>query len=82
MGLLLKFGSAFEVRFASTRGPLWVCFVSGRGPFGVCSGSTLADPYRTPKANPGSGLGPLSVRLGPVGTVDNYANAVGRNHAT
>ena len=38
-------------------------------PVGVCSGSTLANPDRTPKANPGSGLGPLSVRLGPVGTV-------------
>ena len=38
-------------------------------PVGVCSGSTLADPDRNRKANPGSGLGPLSVRLGPVGTV-------------
>ena len=38
-------------------------------PVGVCSGSTLADPDRTPKVNPGFGLGPLSVRLGPVGTV-------------
>ena len=53
----------------SAQGPLLVCFVSGRGPVGVCSGSTLVDPDRTPKANPGSGLGPLSVRLGPVGTV-------------
>ena len=52
--------------------PLGVCFVSGRGPVGVCSGSTLADSDRTPKANPGSGLGPLSVRLGPVGTVIRY----------
>ena len=38
-------------------------------PVGVCSWSTLADPDGTLKANPESGLGLLSVRLGPVGTV-------------
>ena len=35
----------------------------------VRSGSALADPERTLKANPRSGLGKLSVMLGPVGTV-------------
>ena len=69
MGLLLKLVFAFEVHFASARGPLGVCFASGLGPVGVCSGFALADPDRTPKANPGSGLGLLSVRLGPVGTL-------------
>ena len=70
---LYGFASEIGVRFRGSlcvcRGPLGVCFVSCRGPVGVSSGSTLADPDRTPKANPGSGLGPLSVRLGPVGTV-------------
>ena len=38
-------------------------------PVEVRSGSALADPNQTPKANRTFGLGPLSVRLGPVGTV-------------
>ena len=64
-GLLLKFGSlsGFALRPLRVRSGFALC------PVGVCSGSTLADPDRTPKANPGSGLGQLSVRLGPVGTV-------------
>ena len=39
--------------------------MSGR----VRSGSALADSDRTRKPNPGFGMGPLSVRLGLVGTV-------------
>ena len=51
--------------------PVGVCSGFALRPVGVRSGSVLADPDRTPKANPRSGLGPFSVRLGPVGTVRN-----------
>ena len=49
--------------------PVGVCSGFALRPVGVRSGSALADPDRTPKANPRSGFGLLSVRLGPVGTV-------------
>ena len=49
--------------------PVGVCSGFALRPVGVRCGSALADPDRTPKANPRSGLGPFSVRLGPVGTV-------------
>ena len=65
MGLLMKLQFAFQVCLPSSRGMLEVCFASGRGP----SGSALADSDQTLKANQRSGLGLLSVRLGPVGTV-------------
>ena len=46
-----------------------VYFASGRGYHWVCSSGPRPDQDQTPKANPRSGLGPLSVRLGLVGTV-------------
>ena len=49
--------------------PVGVCSGFALRPIGVRSGSARADPDRTPKANPRSGLGPLYVRLGPVVTV-------------
>ena len=65
----------FEVCFVSARGPPGVRFGFTLRPVGVCSGSALADPDWTPKANPRSDLSPLSVRLGPVGTVHVYKHS-------
>ena len=62
------FGFASEIG-VSFRGSFCVRLGSAQGLLCVRSGSALADPDRTLKANPRAGLGPLSVRLGPVGTV-------------
>ena len=63
-GPLYGFASEIGVRFWGS-----LCVRSGFALrlVGVHSGSALADPDRTLKANPRSGSGPLSVRLGPVG---------------